>query len=90
MSDARQQRRRRPRIVGIARQRATLMVDPADSAEGCRERAEADLRKAEGDIPVNARRVLEASARNWLVRAELLERLEKSFAARSSEGPQGD
>lgn len=90
MNDASPERRRRPRITGIAGSRAALMSDPGDTAEGCRERAQADLRKAGGDIPVNARRVLETSARNWLARAALLERLEKSFAARSSEAPEED
>lgn len=60
------------------------MSHPEDTASGCRERAQADLRQAEDDIPANARRVLEASAKNWLARADLLDRLEKSFAMRSS------
>ena len=83
-------RRRRPRIVGIEGKRPQLMSGPEDNAKGCRERAEADLRRAAEDLPVNARRVLEKSARSWLVRAELLERLEKSFAKRCPEGPQDD
>ena len=66
------------------------MAAPEDSARGCRERAEADLRRADDDMPVNTRQVLQASARHWLARAELLERLETSFATRSDDGPEGD
>jgi hypothetical protein len=90
MQDDTQPGRRRPRIVGIANERAALMSDPADTAQGCRERAAADLSNAKGNIPPNARRVLETSARNWLARAELLDRLEKNFAERSSDGAEGD
>ena len=66
------------------------MAAPEDSARGCRERAEADLRRADDDMPVNARQVLQASARHWLARAELLEGLETSFATRCADGPEGD
>ncbi|HEX6409313.1 MAG TPA: hypothetical protein VFZ88_01835 [Sphingomicrobium sp.] len=82
--------RRRPRIVGIEGKRPHLMSDPEDNAKGCRERAEADLRRAAEGLPVNARRVLEKSARSWLAKAEPLERLEKSFAKPCPEGPQDD
>jgi hypothetical protein len=41
-------------------------------------------------MPANARQVLQASARHWFARAELLERLETSFATRSADGPEGD
>lgn len=66
------------------------MAAPEDSAQGCRERAEADLRKADDDMPINARQILQASARHWFARAELLERVETSFAAHYSDGPQDD
>ena len=66
------------------------MAAPEDSARGCRERAEADLRRVDDDMPANARQVLQASARHWLERAELLERLETSFATRCADGPEGD
>lgn len=85
--DPSEKRRRRPRILGLSPRRATLTAAPEDSAQGCRERAEADLRRADDDLPINARQVLQASARHWLARAELLERLETSFATRSSHGP---
>jgi hypothetical protein len=88
--DSSEKRSRRPRILGLSRGRQTLMAAPEDSARGCRERAEADLRRADDDMPVNARQVLQASARHWLARAELLERLETSFATRSADRPQGD
>ena len=80
---------RRPRILGLSRRRPELMAAPEDSSKGCRERAEADLRRAQDDIPINARQVLQASARHWLVRAELLERLETSFDACPA-GPEDD
>ena len=76
------ERRRRPRITGIAQERVALLREPEDSAKGCRARAEADLRKAREDVPANARLVLEASAKSWLARADVLERLESSSAKR--------
>jgi len=72
----------RPRIVGIAGQRTTLMADPSDTAAACHERADADFKKAQTDLPINARLVLEASAKHWRARAKLLERLEEASAAR--------
>jgi hypothetical protein len=89
MQDHSEKRKRRPRILGLSRHRRRLIA-PEDSAQGCRERAAADLRRADDDIPINARQVLQASARHWLARAELLERLETSFAARCPDGPEGD
>ena len=88
--DNSQRRSRRPRILGLSQRRAKLMSAPEDSAQGCRERAEADLRRAHEDMPINARQVLQASAKHWFARAELLERLETSFAARSPDGPEDD
>ena len=85
-----QKRRRRPRILGLSQRRPRLMSAPEDSAQGCRERAEADLRRADEDMPINARQVLHASAKHWFARAELLERLETSFAARCPDGPEDD
>lgn len=72
----------RPRIVGISGRRRRLMSDPSDTAQGCRDRADADMVRSKGDIPINARMVLEVSARHWRARADLLERLERSFAER--------
>lgn len=86
MEDHPQRRSRRPRILGLSRHRARLTSAPEDSAQGCRERAEADLRRAGEDIPINAREVLQESAKHWFARAELLDRLEQSFAARNSDG----
>ena len=72
----------RPRIVGIAGKRTRPMADPSDTAAACHEQADADLRKAQTDLPVDARLLLEASARRWRERAKRLERLEKASAAR--------
>lgn len=84
-----EKRKRRPRILGLS-ERPELMDAPEDSAHGCRERAEADLRRSDDDLPINARQVLQASARHWLARAELLERLERGSDARKSNGPEDD
>lgn len=83
-------RRRRPRILGLSESRAKRMSAPEDSAQGCRERAEADLLKADDDMPINARQVLQASARHWFARADVLDRLEKGFANQYPEGPEDD
>jgi hypothetical protein len=88
--DPPESRRRRPRILGLSENRAKLVAAPEDSAQGCRERAEADLLKADDDMPISARQVLQASARHWFARADLLERLEKSFASPSPDGPEDD
>ncbi len=85
-----QKRPRRPRILGLSERRQKRMAAPEDSAQGCRERAEADLRKADDDMPVTAREVLHASARHWLARADLLHRLETNLVPRHSDGPQDD
>lgn len=81
-------RRRRPRILGLWQRRSRLMSTPEDSPQGCRERAEADLRRADEDMPITARQVLRASAKHWFARAELLERLETSVASASPDGPE--
>ena len=85
-----ERRRRKPRILGLSQRRQRLMAAPEDSATGCRERAEADLRRANEDMPINARQVLQASATHWLARAELLDRLETSFATQCVDGPKAD
>jgi hypothetical protein len=77
----------RPRIVGIAGRRTTLMADPSDTAAACHERADADLRKSQTDLPTNARLLLEASAKHWRARAKQLERAEKASAARVTGTP---
>ena len=77
----------RPRIVGIAGRRTPLMASPSDTAAACHERADADLKKAQTDLPINARLLLEASAKSWRARAEQLERLEKASAARAAGTP---
>ena len=57
---------------------------PADSVEGCRTRATADLVAAGTMATVNARRKLEHSAASWTARGDLLQRLDDSFEARRS------
>ena len=60
--------------------------DQRDTAEGCRELAAADLLKAAPMLIANERARMEASAASWTARAELLARLEASFAARQARG----
>lgn len=45
----------RPRIVGIAGKRTTMMAGPADTAAACHERADADLKEDQTDLPANAK-----------------------------------
>ena len=45
-----------------------------DTAEGCRERAAADLLEAQTASTTHERQMLERSAASWTARAELLER----------------
>ena len=56
--------------------------DDRDTAQGCRDRATADLLQAITMNTANGRQVLEKSAASWSVRAELLERLEPGIEAR--------
>ena len=60
-----------------------------DSPRTCRERASADLLKSVAMITANERRILERSAANWELRAQLLDRLEDTERARGPAQPQG-
>ncbi len=53
-----------------------------DTAVGCRGLAAADLARASLSDTVNGRRRLELSASTWVSRAQLIQRLDDSFAAR--------
>jgi hypothetical protein len=53
-----------------------------DTAEGCRERAAADLNNALAMSTQNGRQVLEKSAASWTKRAEMLGRIETSIESR--------
>ena len=55
-----------------------------DTAAGCRDRAAADLLQSVSMLVANERRRMEVSAASWTVRAELLDRIETSFAARQA------
>ena len=59
---------------------------PQDTAEGCFALAAGDRERALGMDTAIGRAKLEHSAGAWTVRAELLDRLEKSFAARMAQG----
>ncbi|MEA3058455.1 MAG: hypothetical protein QOF34_1270 [Sphingomonadales bacterium] len=53
-----------------------------DTSGACRERASADLLKSVTMFTANERRVLERSAANWNLRADMLEGLERTAADR--------
>ena len=62
--------------------RARTFKLPQDTVQGCRDRAAADLLEAVTIITANQRLRLERSAQSWTVRADLLDRLDKSFEKR--------
>lgn len=51
----------------------TLLKERRDTAEGCRERASADLLEAVTMATAHGRQILEKSAASWNARAELLQ-----------------
>ena len=53
-----------------------------DTGAACRERASADLLRSAAMLTVNQRLTLERSAESWMLRAIMLERIEKSFDKR--------
>jgi hypothetical protein len=56
--------------------------DRRETAEGCRDRAEADLLESVTMSTANGRRVLESSAASWTARAEMLQRIETGIEKR--------
>lgn len=62
--------------------RQTRARQPADTVQGCRDRAAADLLASVAMTTANARRKMESSAHSWTARADLLQRLDDSFEAR--------
>jgi hypothetical protein len=71
---------RTPRLSSVALSATdrTLKL-PENTAQGCRDRATANLLEAVTVITANHRRRLERSAEGWTVRAALLDRVSKSF-----------
>src|SRR3954449_10541011 len=59
-----------------------LLKQRRDTAEGCRDRATADLLQAVTMATVHGRQMLERSAASWNTRAELLQRIETSIETR--------
>ena len=59
-----------------------LLKQRRDTAEGCRERATADLLQVVTMATAHSRQMLERSAASWSARAELLERIELGIVAR--------
>jgi predicted RNA polymerase sigma factor len=55
-----------------------------DTVQGCRDRATADLLQAVIMMTANQRLRLEQSAHGWTLRADMLDRLNKSFEKRAA------
>jgi hypothetical protein len=58
---------------------------PRETAEGCRERAAADITASGELITANQKLRLEASAASWTSRASMLQRVEDGTARRARE-----
>jgi len=71
----------RPAAILPAR-RTAKVKQPTDTAQGCRDRAAADLLASASMTTNNARLKMETSASCWTARADLLQRLDDSFEAR--------
>src|SRR4051812_46801379 len=59
-----------------------LLKQRRDTAEGCRDRATADLLQAVTMATVHGRQMLESSAASWNARAELLQRVETGIESK--------
>lgn len=55
-----------------------------DTVQGCRDRATRDLLEAVVTMTTNQRLRLEQSAHSWTLRADMLDRLNKSFEKRAA------
>ena len=55
-----------------------------DTVEGCRDRAAADLQEADTSTDPHQRKQLKGGAQRWSLRADMLERLAKSFRKRAA------
>jgi hypothetical protein len=55
-----------------------------DTVEGCRDRAAADLQDADASTNPHERKQLRRGAKRWSLRADMLERLAKSFRKRAA------
>ena len=66
-----------------------LRVEPRSefsrhTVEGCRDRAAADLQEADTSTDPRERKQLRRGAKRWSLRADMLERLAKSFRKRAA------
>ena len=75
-------RRRAPK--GSVAPRIRTTKEGRDTADGCRERAAADLLTSVSMIIANERRRMESSAASWTARADLLDRIEAGYEARKA------
>jgi hypothetical protein len=70
-----------PTTAGASRQTG---AKKRDTSEACRARASADLLKSVTMLTANERLVLERSASSWIVRADLLDRVEATARVKQS------
>lgn len=70
--------------VDLPSARGRTLKLPQDTVQGCRDRAAADLLQAVTVMTANQRLRLEESARSWTLRADMLDRLNKSFEKRAA------
>lgn len=63
---------------------ARTLKRPEDTVHGCRDRATADLLLSVSVLTANERLQLERSAQAWTLRADMLNRLNKSFEKRAA------
>jgi predicted RNA polymerase sigma factor len=69
----------------LKRPPARTLKQPQDTVAGCRDRAEADLLASVVLSTANERRRLETSAASWSARADMLQRLDDTHAARKAQ-----
>ena len=72
------------RLTGSKITTETHSKSSGDTAEGCRERAAADLQAAGTAADPHERRQFREGAERWLLRAAMLDRLVKSFRKRAA------
>ena len=76
-------------FVYPSRSKRKLRIEPAselskNTVEGCLDRAAADLREADTSTDPYERKQLRRGARRWSLRADMLQRLAKSFSKRAA------
>ena len=70
--------------IALPAANARTLMRPEYTVQGCRDRATADLLLAVAVLTANQRLQLERSAQTWTLRADMLNRLNKSFEKRAA------